>query len=213
MTIGDAARKRGVKSVVHFTTNKGALGILVSNGIKSRECLNDDQKLEYIFQPNAADRTRDAAWLNYVNLSVSRINTQFFDVSAGSWHKHRDIWWCIFSFSPVVLEHPEVVFTTTNNIYTGVSQKKGKVGFEEMFSPSVVRWHGNIAQRYSGQPAWLTTCHQAEVLYKGEISTEFLETIYVQNEDAGDELAAQIRAVGHRAVEVRVDPTKFVKIK
>lgn len=213
MSINDAAKRRGVKSVVHFTTNKGSLGILASNGIKSRARLNEDERLEYIFKPNAANRSKDAAWLDYVNLSISRINSDFFDVSAGSWHSHEDLWWCIYSFSPVVLEHAEVFFTTTNNIYTDVHRLQNEAGFEAMFAPSIVRWRGNTAQRSAGQPAWLTTCHQAEVLYKGEVSTQFLDAIYVQNDDAADELAGQISLTSHKLIEIKVDPTKFMKIK
>ncbi|MBY0446914.1 MAG: DarT ssDNA thymidine ADP-ribosyltransferase family protein, partial [Burkholderiales bacterium] len=137
MTIEEVLRERRITEILHFTTNTGILGILDTKQLKARDRLNDDARLEYIFTPNAKDRARDSNWHGYVNLSVSRINT-WFATSSGNWHRHKGVWWCIVSFSPEILNHEGVIFTTTNNIYTSVKRAPKVDGFEAMFAQKVV---------------------------------------------------------------------------
>ena len=75
---------RGVAQVVHFTTVSGLTGVLAAKAVKSRARLPTDKYLEHVYQPNSAIR-KDRAWLDYVNLSISRINDWMFD-SSTSWH-------------------------------------------------------------------------------------------------------------------------------
>ncbi|MDF5857589.1 hypothetical protein P4197_03525 [Pseudomonas aeruginosa] len=90
MSIKQFIKQRGIESVVHFTTNRGSLGIFACNALKSRQRLNADEQLKHIFQPNARYRDKDLAWLDYANLSISRINMNFFNTCSGSWHRERD---------------------------------------------------------------------------------------------------------------------------
>lgn len=198
--------ERGIESVLHFTTNRGALGILASHALKSRRRLNDDEHLAHIFQPNAAYRTKDAHWLDYVNLSISKINYKFFQVSANSWHASKDFWWAIFDFSPSILAHEGVVFSTTNNIYTGVLRGPGAEGLAALYVDKVSHWNGVSVERSPATPLNEPTCFQAEVLYPGEVATTFLQRIYVPSPDAADELIGQFYAVSHPLVEVIVAP-------
>lgn len=208
MTIQELIYERSITEILHFTTNKGILGILDSRALKSSDRLKDDQRLEYIFQPNAAVRTKDADWLDYVNLSISRINADFFSAS-GNWHKDKNLWWCVLSFSPEIITHDGVVFTTTNNIYTGVKRSSGVDGFEKMFAPRIVRWVNNIVDRPTSLPINYTTCVQAEVLYPGQVSTEFIQKIYVANEESADELAGQLHVLRHSQVPIQINPNIF----
>lgn len=208
MTILDLAHERGVREIVHFTTNKGLLGVLYTKTLRSRARLADDQRLEHILKLNSATR-KDTDWLDYVNLSVSQINAWFFSCS-GRWHAYDDIWWAVLAFSPEILNHEGVVFASTNNIYTNVRRQEGEDGFQALFAPTITRWVGNVVDRHVSRPSYLTTCEQAEVLYPAEVSTEWLRRIYVRSEDHVDEVHAQIGAVGHRAVEVVVDASKFI---
>lgn len=210
--IEEIVESRGVKEILHFTTNKGVLGILDSKCVRARKRLDNDARLEYIFTPNAALRTRDKAWLDYVNLSVSRLNTEFFSVSARQWHAYKDFWWCVLAFSPEILSHEGVWFTTTNNIYTGVRRETGGVGLEGMFAREVVRWNANIVRRNDSMPRNFTTCEQAEVLYPGEILTKYLEHIYVANDEVADELAGQMSAVMHPELDIKIAPELFSAI-
>lgn len=204
---------RGISSVLHFTTNSGTLGILASKALKSRARLNVDQQLKHIFQPNAKHRGKDVAWLDYVNLSVSRINSQFFETCASSWHKERDFWWCILDFSPEILTHGGVWFATTNNIYSGVRRQQGEDGLAALFADYVLRWSGVGVQRPAGLPQNFTTCAQAEVLYPGEVSTRFLKCMHVSRPEAADELAAQVAAVSHCPVPIEVSPELFEGVR
>lgn len=208
MTIEHIIQHRQITEVLHFTTNLGLLGTLYSQSLKSRHRLTQDKQLEYIFSPNAAFR-KDAAWLDYVNLSISQINSYFFNVSAGRWHRDRDIWWCVLSFSPKILTHEGVWFTSTNNIYTGVTRGQQAQGLESVFAERVVRWNGNIVCRGATTPACNPTCEQAEVLYPGEVSTNFLRKIYVSTEDDADEICGHFCGVGHPEVDLVVLPSLF----
>ena len=180
-----AAKQRGITDVVHFTTTNGVVGILASGVVKSRERLKEDEYLEHVFKANADEFLRkDKEWLDYVNLSMQRINDWMFGFSSEKWH--RDASWVALSFSPEILSHPGVVFTTTNNIYTGCRRAEGLDGFSVMFSDRILRWRGEVVERSSNLHRSLTTDRQAEVLYPGELSIEHLQRIDVQEEETLD---------------------------
>lgn len=208
MTVDEIIMQRNITEVLHFTTNEGLLGILYSNALKSRERLPQERQLEYIYKPNAAFR-KDAAWLDYVNMSISRINHQFFDVSANRWHGHRNIWWCVLSFKPTILSHPGVYFSTTNNMYSGVKRATGARGLLALFADSITQWNGKIIQRSPNSSPNLTTCSQAEVLYPGELSTEHLQRVYVATGEDHDDICGQCAGVCHPSLEVLVLPEIF----
>lgn len=212
MSVDQIVRDRGITEALHFTTNKGCLGVLATQSLKATQRLGEDKTLEFILQINAQDRSRDKAWLDYVNLSISRINTHFFRAS-GYKHKDEDLWWCILSFSPEILGHSGVYFTTTNNMYSGVKRAVGADGLTALFAPSIVQWHSSIETRKADLPSNMTTCVQAEVLYPGEVSTEFLRAIYVAEDAHADEVAGQIGAVGHCRVDIIVEPERFEEFR
>jgi len=207
MTISEIIKQRDIAEVVHFTTHSGLLGMLHSGGVKSRKRLPDELDLQYIYKPNANYR-KDLAWLNFVNLSISRINAEFFSACC-RWHRAEDLWWCILSFDPLLLTHEGVFFTTTNNMYTAVCRGKGPVALEALFAPRIVRWTGNIVRRAPDLPKNFTTCVQAEVLYPEELSMEHLRRIYVYTAQDMDEVHGQLMVTGFKAVDVLVAPEKF----
>ena len=207
MTIQDVITRRQIREVLHFTPHSGLLGILHSGTVLSRERLPDTVSLEHIYQPNAEVR-RDLAWLDYVNLSISGINHQFFDVSC-RWHRASDLWWCILSFDSQILTHPGVFFATTNNMYSGVVRAAGPEGLQRLFEPRVELWYGNETTRHIDTPDHLTTCPQAEALYPMSVSTRYLRKIYVESDDDADEVHAQLMLTGNTNVEVVVDKLMF----
>lgn len=213
MSITEIVQSRKIVSVLHFTTNRGSLGVLATKTLKSRARLNDDSLLANIVQLNAPDRSRDADWHDYVNLSISKINASFFGVSAGKNHKDKDFWWCILDFLPSILSHDGVHFATTNNMYSGVVRTVGAAGLESLFAPKIVQWHSSSVTRASSQEPCCPTCTQAEALYPGEVSTDFLQAIYVSSDASGDELAAQLAMTAHRPVKIAVRPELFHNTK
>lgn len=212
MSLEEVIANRGIESVVHFTTNRGSLGVFATKALKSRQRLHTDHQLKHIFQPNAANRGKDAAWLDYANLSITHINTAFFGAS-GNWHKEQNFFWCILDFSPEILTHEGVWFTTTNNIYTGVRRSQSYKGLEASFDDPITQWAGRSVRRSLDLPPNRSTCAQAEVLYPREVSTDYLQRIYVRTESESDELAAQMAAVGHRNIVIEISPDLFVEIK
>lgn len=94
-----------------------------------------------------------------------------------------DGFWCILSFDTIILTHPGVFFATTNNIYTGVKRGTGAENLERLFAEKVVRWEGNVVARHPNLPRNQATCEQAEVLYPGELSLDYLKTVYVKSDE------------------------------
>jgi hypothetical protein len=164
--------------------------------------------VRYLFAANAELR-RDLAYLDHVSLSLEHINTEFYRISANKWHRDEPIFWCILAFDPIVLTHNEVVFATTNNIYTSVQRGVGEAGLQRIFANRVVRWAGNTVARTAATPASYPTCFQAEALYPASLSTEHLQRIYVRTAADQSETVGFLKATFHREIDVIVAPEKF----
>ena len=187
-----AAERRGINQVVHFTTVRGAVGILAAKAVKSRTRLREDRYLEHVYKPNAQLR-KDEAWLDYVNLSIERINDWMFQTSK-RWHVAQDNPWVNLSFHPNILAHPGVVFATTNNIYPACERAEGVVGFNRLFADTIKGRYYVRHNRTDKLLAWPTD-RQAEVLYPGELSCAYLQRIDVQLEDSLETIDGMLGAL------------------
>lgn len=175
--ISDIVARRGITEVLHFSTNQGLTGILAEGAVLSRARLPEYKYVEHVYKPNAKVR-HDGPWLDFVNLSISRLNTSYFDASS-RWHQDEDVWWCALSFNPSILEHDGVLFATTNNMYTGCKRAAGDVGLEALFADRIECWTSKRTKRAAEAPLAWTTDLQAEVLYPGRLDCGFLERVYV----------------------------------
>lgn len=202
--VADATR-RGIKEVVHFTTLRGAVGVLASGAVKSRKRLPTERYLEHVYRPNA-DTRKDPLWLDYVNLSIERINDWMFNTSV-RWHIVDNNPWILLSFNAEILGHPGVVFTTTNNIYPSCERAEGLDGFTALFADSVKGRFGVVHTRDGKRPQWPTD-RQAEVLYPGELSCDYLRRIDVQLPEAEDGIHGALAGL-NRSVPVRHEPEVF----
>ena len=200
-----AAERRGISQVVHFTTMTGAVGILAAKALKSRARVREDQYLEHVYKPNVLFR-KDPKWLDYVNLSIERINDWMFQTSA-RWHAREDNPWVVLSFHPRILAHPGVVFTTTNNIYSTCRRAEGLDGFSRMFADSIRNYDGTLYDRTNKLAAWPTD-RQAEVLYPGELSCAYLQRIDVQLEESLETIDGALGALD-MSVPVCLAPEVF----
>ncbi|MUO85733.1 DUF4433 domain-containing protein [Agrobacterium vitis] len=208
MTVQDIVANKSISEVVHFTTNHGCLGTLYTEHLQSRKRLQNDTMVKFLFAPNT-DLRKDPEYVDYVSLSISHINTEFFRVSSRSWHRDEPIFWCIMSFSPEILTHQGVVFSTTNNIYPSVIRGTGAPSFEALFAKTVVGRYQTITSRPITLPPFYPRCFQAEALYPKKISTVFLQRIYVANSAEQSEIIGFLKATFHRDVDVVVSPEKF----
>ncbi|MFF8235112.1 hypothetical protein ACF05H_41020, partial [Streptomyces caelestis] len=75
--ISTLIQERKITEVVHFTTNRGLLGILVQQLCKARALLAKDEYLESIYHENTKWRREDPKYWSYVNLSISEANHRF----------------------------------------------------------------------------------------------------------------------------------------
>jgi ssDNA thymidine ADP-ribosyltransferase, DarT len=180
------AAARGITEVLHFTTNKGLLGIFATGAILCRDQLDVEQYVAAIYTPNCDDRLKDADWTGYVNLSISRVNKYMLDKSEG-WHSTKDLWWAVLAFDVSILAHTGVHFTTTNNTYPCLQRGTGVSGLHASFADSV-EWgyYGYYRHRYPGMPTAWTTDAQAEVLYPGRVSVRLLRAVYLREPEHVD---------------------------
>lgn len=181
--------ERGITEVLHFTTNKGLLGIFATGDVLCRDLLNSEQYIEEIYTPNCSDRLKDADWTGYVNLSISRVNGHMFGKSV-RWHSTEDVWWAILAFDVSMLLDTGVYFTTTNNTYPCVQRDTGLNGLRSMFAGSV-EWgyYGNRKYRHRGMPSAWTTDPQAEVLYPERVPARLLRAVYLREAEHFDHVA------------------------
>ncbi|WOS39911.1 DarT ssDNA thymidine ADP-ribosyltransferase family protein [Xanthomonas rydalmerensis] len=216
MTIASRIQERGIVEVVHFTTNRGFVGMLASRRLYSRHRLHFDEYLEHQWMANSVSRPETAEgfdkkenWLDYVNLSISEINSRFLLVSS-RWHQDSDYWWIILSFDSSIMCDDGVYFATTNNGYDLCSRKGGLEGFDALFVPVVGRklpsWR---AYRLDREPR-LPTCEQAEVLYPGYVDLHALRRVYVREGEQADRVEGWLREFEMTWVEVIVNEQKFV---
>jgi hypothetical protein len=212
MSVRDSIDRREIDEVLHFTTNHGCLGTLYTNTLQSRQRLEGDPLVEYLFKPNVSIR-KDAAFIDHVSLSIGWINSEFFSICAGSWHRAEDIFWVILSFDPSVLEADGVVFSTTNNIYSSVRRGDGEAGLEALYAPTITQYvkRGAVhaASRTITMPPSWPTCAHAEALYPGQIATSFLRRIYTRTDQDRYEVLAFLKATWHPPIDVVVDASRF----
>jgi len=215
MTIAEDIERRGIRELLHFTTNRGIVGTLAKEALLSRHRLPQEKYLEHVLHVNSAVRPEAAEafdkkqnWLDYVNLSISEINRRFLEFSL-RWHKDSDIWWGILAFDPILATHAGIVFTTTNNSYEPYCVRhEGLDGLNLLFQPSIRRKHNWYAHR-GGRSPNLPTCEQAEVLYPCAVPTSFLRRIYVMEGEHHDQARGWLREFGLPQVEVSINPAKF----
>lgn len=217
--LNDEIHKRGITELIHFTTNRGIVGVLDSRMLLSRHRVKQEDSLQYILHVNATNRPEENEffdksehWIDYVNLSISEINKRYFEFSQ-NWHLKADIWWGILSFDAIAMTDDGVYFTTTNNTYDCCKRTKGVEGFSSLFAPMIRRKtpHWNVSRLRRADR--LPTCEQAEVLYPGALPSDYLRRIYVLNETCQDTVIGWLREFEYKDVEVLIDPQKFEGMK
>lgn len=216
MTLEQEILQRNILEVIHFTTNRGIVGTLAKKSLLSRYRLPQEDYLQHILHVNSSVRPEAAAffdksqnWLDYVNLSISEINKRYFDVSQ-RWHINEDVWWGILGFDPIIMTHEGVFFATTNNSYDRCFRQSGTEGFNALFAQRIERKSPSWHVTRNNRPPMLPTCEQAEILYPGEVSTEYLRCIYVKDENCHDIAKGWLREFAILDVDVLISPQKFM---
>ncbi|NWD47484.1 DarT ssDNA thymidine ADP-ribosyltransferase family protein [Pseudomonas gingeri] len=215
-SIQQIIEKRKISEILHFTSNHGLVGTLATKYLLSRRALPKNDHLAYIAAPTADKRqeaedyfNKDQDWLDYINLSISEINVNYFDF-ATKWHNHKDDrWWVILSFSPEILEHKGVHFTTTNNIYEHVNRAPFNEGLEKLFNDTIKRKGSWTAYRRE-RASHLATCQQAEVLYPEQLDIAYLKAVYVRNGDEHDLVSGWLSYYNFENIDVIINEAKFL---
>lgn len=209
MKMEDAVTQREITEVLHFTTYHGITGILAKKSLLSRKRVGKEEYLEHVYSPTCAYRP-DEDWLDYVNLSISRINKTFYNIASTRWHREKELWWCIASFRSEILSHEGVYFVTTNNMYEGARRNTGVKGLESLFADRIHCRDDWYVKRQASMGDCDPTDRQAEVLYPGMLSTDTLQTIYIATGEHADEIAGRLEVMKHPNVRVVIEPGKFI---
>lgn len=201
MTPAEAAARRGVSEIVHFTTEKGLLGSIRKDSLLSRRRVQDDPDLAFILQ--RVWPRRDHSWIDYISLSVNTIN---LDLYRAAQNHLPDLWWTVLAFDPAILDHDDVWFATTNNIYPSCRRAQSLVGFEALYADEV---RGRYSERRvrDGLDGAQPTDRAAEVLYPRELALDHLVAVYVPSDEHRQHVLAWCDALGRAEprVEVRQD--------
>lgn len=203
-------QERKITEVVHFTTNRGLLGILVQRLCKARALLAQDQYLESIYHENTKIRREAPQYWSYVNLSISEPNHRFLRISSEDWWANEDLFWAVLSFDPVIMTHPGVLFAPGNMGYTGIIPVEGLPGAESLFADRVPAGFNKTMPRRDRAPD-LPTNPQAEVLYPQAVSSGHLQRIYVLTDEDAAKAEAIVSVSEHDEVDIIVDPVMFGK--
>lgn len=183
--------KRKIGRIVHFTSFKNLIGILMNGKLLSRKML-ESRNGEWF---HANDPSRLDGHLNYINASIERINVFLFNrmVERGKELGVDLEPWCILEIDPICLEKRDVLFTVDNAASTFIRKcgtRGGLNGLSEMFAETVMTGRQlegltliHKIPRSSTLPLNWTTTPQAEVLIPGELSIQLLDGIVFQSED------------------------------
>jgi ssDNA thymidine ADP-ribosyltransferase DarT-like protein len=201
------ARDRGIDEVLHFTTDPGLLGTIRKGELLSRERVQDDPDLAFIFQPIWPPKALE--WIDYISLSLGRINRTLYDRAVSNL---KERWWGVLAFNLEILDHDDVWFATTNNAYETVCRRaQGVAGFDALFGPRIPWGHyGSVCERPGDAPRNRTTDPQAEVLYPGAIPLDHLKAVYVGDAQHRDLVVAWCDVLGRTPPAVEVRPERFV---
>jgi hypothetical protein len=215
-SISDIINLRHITEVLHFTSNNGLLGTIDRGILMSRRQLPEVSHLAYLAAPTSAirqegmshfDKQKD--WLDYVNLSISEINTRYFKFAKRLHKDNQDKWWAILSFSPEIITHEGVYFCTTNNIYEKyVIRMPGATGLNNLFNAKICLKENWTVYRLLRREN-LPTCEQAEVLYPSAVSIKFLQKIYVEREEHFDCVNMFLAKYKLNNISVIIDENKF----
>ncbi|MFJ6661662.1 DarT ssDNA thymidine ADP-ribosyltransferase family protein [Streptomyces sp. NPDC091377] len=206
--ISTLLQERKITEVVHFTTNRGLLGILVQRLCKARALLAKDEYLESIYHENTKWRREDPKYWSYVNLSISEPNHRFLRISSEDWWANEDLFWAVLSFDPVIMTHPGVLFAPGNMGYEGITPVEGLPGAEALFADRVPKGFKKTMPRWD-RASHLPTNPQAEVLYPQAVSTRHLQRIFVLTDEDAAKAEAIVSVSGHDEVDIIVDPVTF----
>ena len=204
MTPCELALDRGVREILHFTTDRGILGALRKDALLSRKRLQDDPDLEFIFQ--AVWPSKAPEWDDHVSLSITSINRRLYDQAVAHMPER---WWAVLAFDPAILDHKGVWFATTNNIFPSCERDQGADGLAALYADPVVGLRGRRFTR-EGLPHAQPTDRAAEVLYPGQLSLRHLTAVCVSDEDQRHLVLAWCDALGRADVPVEVREDAFL---
>lgn len=193
MSIQAFIKERGILEVVHFTTHSGIVGILDSGSLIPNSELKKEKRLEFIMTLNTEYR-KDPQFASYNSVSITEPNRQFFGYSRR--RQVEDFWWCVLALSPTIMEHPNVLFCTGNNTWPRTIRKPGLSGLNALFDARVPGRYDTWVDRPRSRPQNVPTSLEAEFLYPGRISLDFLLRVYFEKQDHADEFTAYARTFG-----------------
>lgn len=193
-----------MEQILHYTSERGVMGAVMKQALLSREQVENDPDVAFIFE--GIWERKDPEWVDYISLSVSRINLDLFQRSRNNF---PNFWWAVMSLDVAILDHEGVWFTTTNNIYPPCGRGQGVDGFEAMFAEPI-EWGYYGSRRWRSpvyRDSWPTD-RAAEVLFPTRIPLEHVQRLYVPGQQHRRLVSAWAEAYGvpDLPVEINLEP-------
>ncbi|HQO09816.1 MAG TPA: DarT ssDNA thymidine ADP-ribosyltransferase family protein [Clostridiales bacterium] len=206
----DEVERRGINRVVHFTPAINLISIYEQGSILSREQLKKltveypQLHLEDYVEVN--DRLRLDNLNDYINLSIQHPNYYLFKKFRNSCKNWCDSW-CVISLNPECLWYESTLFSI-GNAASSVSKEFGINGkyttFLSLFQDNLISGninHQTVLSR-KGIKDYHPTDVQAEVLVKGQISTECISEVFFETQEE----ASRFRAAISLTVNTKLPP-------
>lgn len=201
--IRNAARRRGVTSLYHFTPSANLESILV-NGLVSRRIL-DEHQVAYTY----TDGWRNDGQPDAVSLSIHDINRSMFSQKI----RNSRCTWAILEVDASVLWTHPCRFCWVNAATSEIVNHSGFIGgpwaFEKMFADCAV---SAIDQRSSREVhntrENMPTMNDAEVQVLAPIAPELIRDVTVARDSNRAAIEAAMKAAG-RVLPIAVVPDVF----
>jgi hypothetical protein len=216
--IADAARKRGISRLIHFTPAENLIGMIGTGNILPQQELlayarirKDAFLLDYIRINDALryDGRRDC-----INLSIQHPNAYLFRRFREQ-HKPCDLW-VVLTLPVECLDIPGTVFTTGNAASSHVRKHgtaTGIDGFEALFSDHLIsaNMQGSRTLARGVLASQYPTDIQAEVLLPAPVDLMRIVSFSVENEEHARRLTGMFRCTSAIALSdrVTVEPDLF----
>ena len=199
--IRDAALRRGITCLYHFTPLANLTSILV-HGLVSRDILDQHQATYTYTDPWRLDGRSDA-----VSLSIHGINERMF------FEKRRQAPrcdWVIFEIDPSVLWTSKCRFCWRNAASRDITVRTGNIGgpwaFEGMFFDTPVSFQDNRSMRAANNmPDYKPTRNDAEVQVLEPIAPDLLRGLIVDSDRVRHFVEAVMTEI-ERVLPIAVDP-------
>lgn len=194
MSIAAAARRRGVRRLVHFTPARNLHRIIRSGAIRPVSELAAEESAAYAI----TDAQRVDGHPELTCCSVEYPNAYYLHIAKQRADLYPD--WIALLLAPELLDMPGT-YLSPRNAAAGTAVPASPIAFESMYASAVPGAQGRTFARRSTHLPAVPTDLQAEVLLPGRLPLSQVSGVVVRSKAVADTVRAQLRQLQQPAPE------------